>query len=40
MRGSRLVEAGFSYQIQSHTIAIIVNPTVNRSTYFTIAKFK
>ena len=31
VRGSR-----FS-QIQSHTIAIIANPTVNHSTYFTIA---
>ena len=32
------VEAGFS-QIQSHTytIAIIANPTLNRSTYFTVA---
>ena len=30
------VEAGFS-QIQSHTIPIIANPTLNHSTYFTIA---
>ena len=30
------MEAGFS-QIQSHTIAIIANPTLNHSTYFTIA---
>ena len=30
------MEAGFS-QIQSHTIAIIANPTVNDSSYFTIA---
>ena len=30
------MEAGFS-QIQSHTIAIIANPTLNHSTYFTVA---